>query len=176
MNPWDQSNSGAVISDDEKYRYALWRRWREPSRHPFFDNGLATFVMLNPSTADAMTDDPTVRRCKGFAESWGYEGMIVVNLFAYRATDPSELVPLSEQEAQGPDNYRWLENALSCTMTRVAAWGGKVPNGKAEYLLGLLQRWDLRALKINKDGSPAHPLYLPKDLSPMHKWPEVGHD
>ena len=78
--------SGAVFSPCERYRYKLWRVW-DPAR-PL---GCVMFLMLNPSTATDTEDDPTIRRCIGYARSWGYGGLYVGNLFAYRATDPADL-------------------------------------------------------------------------------------
>lgn len=88
---------GAIISDCQQYRYALWRIWDETK--PF-----VMFIMLNPSKADAETDDNTVRRCIGFAKSWGYGGIYICNLFAYRSTDPKVLLkvdnPFGDQNIQ----------------------------------------------------------------------------
>src|SRR5262245_35048856 len=77
-------DAGAEFSDDRVYRWRLWRRW---------DHGPMLMVVgLNPSTADEHTDDPTVRRCIGYAKRWGYAGLRMLNVFPYRATDPRELV------------------------------------------------------------------------------------
>jgi len=78
----DQPGSGAEISDCQRYRYALWRRWA--------DGPAVLFVMLNPSTADARSDDPTIRRCIGFARSWDYAAVLVANLFALRTPTPAD--------------------------------------------------------------------------------------
>ena len=76
--------SEAVISQDERHRYSLTRRWGDGPR-------VCCWIMLNPSTADATTDDPTIRRCIGFTHAWGYDALTVVNLYAWRATDPADL-------------------------------------------------------------------------------------
>ena len=78
-------NTGAIFSSDRIFRYILWRTWNE-------QNGHLMVIGLNPSTADETQDDPTIRRCVGFARQWGYGGLYMLNLFAYRATDPSELM------------------------------------------------------------------------------------
>ena len=79
----ERQQSGAILSDCNRYRYALWRRWS--------DGSLVGFILLNPATADEIDDDATITRCKGFAERWGYSGIVVCNLFAWRSTDPSVL-------------------------------------------------------------------------------------
>ena len=92
----------AVVSNWERYRYWLSRPLREPNST---DNAVA-FVMLNPSTADAWEDDATIRRCVGFAEAWGHDILIVVNLYAYRATDPKKLAKV--EDPVGPSNSHYL--------------------------------------------------------------------
>ena len=94
---------GATFSRDRRYRYRLWRRW-DRSR------AVVAFVMLNPSTADAMHDDPTIRRCVGFARAWGFGGVDVVNLFALRATDTRALRKAADPI--GPANDRHLRRAV----------------------------------------------------------------
>ena len=105
---------GATFSADRRYRYRLWREW-DRSR------AVVAFVMLNPSTADASRDDPTIRRCIGFARAWGFGGVEVANLFALRATDPRHLrgVP----DPVGPRNARSLKLALAHASLVVVAWG-----------------------------------------------------
>ena len=78
------SKSGAVFSDCRKYRYALWRIWDE-------NKPLVMIIGLNPSTADEISNDPTITRCKSFARACGYGGVLVANLFGFRATSPNEL-------------------------------------------------------------------------------------
>lgn len=118
---------GALISECGLYRYRLWRRWGIGPH--------ATWIMLNPSTADADLDDPTIRRCIGFARAWGFSAIEVVNLFALRATNPRELG--RSADPIGPDNDRHLSEAGRAAELRIAAWGhrplGIVPSAfKAE--------------------------------------------
>ena len=104
--------SDAVLSEDRVYRYALWRIWNE-------DRPLVMFVGLNPSTADETNDDPTLRRCMGFAESWGYGGVIMANIFAYRATDPKIM---KQTEAPiGPENDEWLRKLSNVSDLKLCA-------------------------------------------------------
>lgn len=150
---------GAVISKCEKYRYQLWRIWDESLP-------AVMFVMLNPSTADADEDDPTIRRCIGFAKSWGYGGIYVGNLFAYRATNPKEL--LYQEEAEGGFNWpHLLTMEVKCDKI-ICAWGNygivkKLTYKKYKPVL----RSKSHCLGISKDGAPKHPLYLKGDLKPI---------
>lgn len=155
----------AVMSDCQKYRYELRRVW-EPGEE------FVCFIGLNPSTADAAQDDPTIRRCISFARSWGYGGLIMVNLFAYRLTDSKQLknVPLPH----GRENWNWIESASLEARVVIAAWGGH-PMARIQ---GQRTREFLEACGVElkcifeneKDKSPAHPLYLKGDLTPS-PWP-----
>jgi hypothetical protein len=158
--------TGAVLSPDGKYRYRLWRRW-DPKISQ------ARFIMLNPSTADANTDDPTIKKCMKFARSWGCGGIEVVNLFAYRATNPKALKPLTCEEAVGPWNDEILFEVLrNKGGINIAAWGqnGKL-FGRAAAVGWELDKTATRlyALKLAKDGTPYHPLYL-KDETKAFLW------
>jgi hypothetical protein len=136
-----------------------------------------TFIMLNPSTADAEQDDATIRRCIGFARRHNCSELIVVNLFAYRATNPRELY--KAHDPVGPDNMEHVLRALEDTYKSedpgyvVCAWGahGKLMD-QDETVLGWIEGEDFPAycLAINKDGTPKHPLYMPADaqLIPYH--------
>ncbi|MFB4275778.1 DUF1643 domain-containing protein [Nonomuraea sp. MTCD27] len=155
----DDTASGAVI--DGPYRYTLWRTW--DGRLP-----VCGWVMLNPSTADACADDPTIRRCVGFARRWGFGGIVVRNLFAFRATSPRQL--LDAADPVGPDNEEWLSRWDGVTGV-VAAWGtGRWPRlagdrwRRAAALLAPLGPVCLRAAR---DGQPVHPLYQPAHLEPI---------
>ena len=152
----------AVISPCGRYRYELSRQWVDPGDSKA--DAYAVFIMLNPSTADHQQDDPTIRRCIDFAKRWGMGGLMVVNLFAWRATNPDELYG-RVQEHIGPDNDRHIIAACSMAQVVVAAWGAHplaVQRGAAvRKMVG-----DLHYLRLTRDGHPAHPLYLPKSLEP----------
>jgi hypothetical protein len=152
--------TAARISADGLYRYALLRRWKD-------DGGFVTFVMLNPSTADATVDDPTIRRCVGFAKAWGYGAVHVLNLFAYRATDPKELTRVADPI--GPENDTYLARHGVDSGLMVAAWGShKMARPRAYDLTRRLHaRW--HCLGTTKDGSPRHPLYVAAATQPV-KW------
>lgn len=148
----------ALLSDDGLYRYALWRVWgtRRTLR----------FVMLNPSTADATVDDPTIRRCIGFARREGYDSLTVLNLYAYRATDPKALLTCSD--AVGPYNdlhlCGHLAEASMAGEPVVAAWGANAQPDRVRDVLALTEhKVDWRCLGTTKDGHPRHPLYVRGD-------------
>lgn len=153
---------GAVISTCQRYRYVLWRTVAEVKSQ----SAPCVFVMLNPSTAAAAVEsnDATLRRCTGYARSWGYERLVVVNLFAYRATLPKELKAVVDPV--GPENDRWLAEAMAIAGIRVCAWG---PNGAfqgRDRSFRQAHPHGLYCLKKTKDGFPSHPLRLLADLKP----------
>ena len=154
--------NGAVFSLCGKYRYALHRQWMG-------GKNVACFIMLNPSTADATQDDPTIRRCVNYAKTWGFETLSVLNIFAYRSTDPDALHRLSESQAIGPENDDYIVAVAAIATLVVCA------RGTHGYLFdrGVKVRNALQSkgvmphvLRFTKDGHPAHPLYLPKTLEP----------
>lgn len=158
----------ASISECGRYRFELGRSW---------DDSLPSlvFVMLNPSTADADVDDPTIRKCVGFAQRFGYGSMAVANLFAYRATDPAELkragYPVHPEE---DDRLEQLCTDWDGQSTIVCAWGSNAKGlARVQRVRELLTRGGntIMALHMNADGTPAHPLYQPytRTLVPM-RW------
>lgn len=146
----------AVLSRDGRYRYHLSRRWG--------DGPQITFVMLNPSTADAHSDDRTLRRCIGFTRSWGYDGLTVVNLYALRSTDPAAL--WRADDPIGPENDRHLADAAARSELLVAAWGTHARRERVQQVLAIPGFDRLTALRVTARGAPAHPLYLPRHLTP----------
>ncbi len=140
---------------DGPYRYNLWRTWGDP------EGPYALFCMLNPSTADALQDDPTIRRCIGFALSWGMSRLCVVNLYAFRATDPKDL--FKAEDPVGPHNDVWIANEAKRAARIVAAWGSNAEELRAKSVVHLLKKYGpLYCLRRTKKGQPSHPLYLPK--------------
>lgn len=155
--------TGALISDCGKYRYRLWRRWNEALPH-------LLFIMLNPSTADASKDDRTITRCIRKAYKLRYGGIEVVNLFAFRATDPDDLMQADEPIGTENDGaiLSAVEEALDHGGMVICAWGGNAAGTPREkYVLDILNGVPLFALRVNADGTPAHPLYLPESLDPV---------
>jgi hypothetical protein len=148
----------AIFSECGKYRYKLSRDWSGKANEPY-----VLFVGLNPSTADDVADDPTIRRCIQFACDWGYNKMCMANLFAYRATRP-ELM-FDAKDPIGIDNDDWLSLLTYNAQITVAAWGN---NGafmkRSAYFLENYN--NIYSLGNTLKGEPKHPLYLKKTLTP----------
>ena len=147
---------GAIFDMIGKYRYTLWREWS--TYHPRI-----VFVLLNPSTADQERNDPTIRRCIGFARAWKFGSVEVVNLFAYRATDARELLKIDDPV--GDENDLFLIHAVERCSTVVVGWGSRgTLLGRDRRVLSLLvDKKDVFCLGITKDGQPRHPLYVKGD-------------
>lgn len=149
----------AQMSPCEQYRYILTRRWGVGRS--------AVFVMLNPSTADAATDDPTIRRCVSFARREGCSGITVVNLYAFRATGPADM--LKAGDPVGPANDVYLVGAINGAADSgspvIAAWGANGNAIRARVVVNMA--WEagveLMCLGVTKGGSPRHPLYVRGD-------------
>jgi len=147
----------AAVFDSQRctYRYLLTRIW---------DRGLppVVWVMLNPSTADAMADDPTIRRCTSFAKREKAGGIVVVNLFALRSTDPRAL--LHHHDPVGPVNDLFIQHAVQGAHQVIAAWGAAgVQHGRGQRVAQMLARRgvEVSCLGTTSTGQPRHPLYLP---------------
>lgn len=150
----------AVISECGRYRYRLYREWAPSERMPVL------WVMLNPSTADASIDDPTIRRCIAFSRAWGYGALWVGNLYAYRSTDPAALWTMAADDARGPDNECHLYQMSCESALIVLAWGA--PGGQT-VPLSMLTPGGLWCLGKTKSGAPRHPLYVRGD-TPLQEW------
>jgi hypothetical protein len=149
--------SGAVFSPCLIFRYRLWWTWAAGPR--------VAFIGLNPSTADATADDPTVRRCIGFARAWGYGGVDVVNLFAFRATEPRVLK--RAVDPNGPDNNDHLFEVAKGVGRVVAAWGVHGTHcDRDDTVLELLRAAGVKVscLSRTRAGYPRHPLYAKASL------------
>lgn len=148
----------AIFSQQRVYRYTLEIKW--DASLP-----LLMCIGLNPSTADEVDDDPTLRRVKRFARDWNYGGIIMTNLFAFRSTDPK--VMLSHPRPIGDRNNTLLKTSRERAAFCLCAWGnhGRHLN-RADWVLENLS--DLHALKITGAGCPQHPLYLPANTKPFH--------
>lgn len=183
------ADSGALLSEDGAFRYKLWRIW---------DASLPALpiVMFNPSTADAKRDDPTIRRCVGFAWRWRslakIGGIVIGNLYAYRATDPQNvydrLKEMSADQTIGPENDRHLqeivEAAVRADVSVLCAWGN--PAYEARQILGpddklagvrdyevfssmIAAGARVMTLGFNRNGTPKHPVRLPYSQT-LHRW------
>jgi len=108
-------DAGAIVSEDGRYRYRLWRAWGTGPR--------LGWLMLNPSTADGRVDDPTIRKCVGFARRNGFDGIEVSNLFALRSTDPTSILLADYDDAVGPENDEAIALMLERVPLIVLGWG-----------------------------------------------------
>lgn len=177
--------SSAVFDKDRIYRYSLVRRWKP--------GPMVLWVMLNPSTADETVLDPTLRRCLGFTQRWGHAlgdfgGFVVCNLYAFQSTDPKGLWERRTVDIMSPEGV-WMgtmivnppddpvgpgnddairEAAKACDLT-IVGWGGNAKPERERKVAQLLHDIGVKpqALRLSKDGSPGHPLYLPGNTKPF---------
>lgn len=151
----DGEHGSATLSADKKYRYRLTRRWGD-------GQGIRiVWIMLNPSTANHEANDPTITRCIGFSKRLGASSLVVVNLFAYRTTNPKEL--LRVEDPAGPNNMEALLSAAQCSDEAVAAWG-EIPRRvfeRAHEAISAVRAMRLKCLGTTKGGAPRHPVRLP---------------
>lgn len=188
----EYTSGGATISPDGLYRYRLWREWRgthDPKNWRWYgvkdgagqeigEPLACLFVMLNPSTADGTVDDPTIRRCVGFAKRWDYERLEVVNLFAYRATKPEDWIKVAGMggDPVGWQNCEYVKNVAAAAGLIVCAWGAHGGfAGQDQTMRGWLEEGNSKlvhyALGFTKDKQPRHPLYMPW-VATLQRMPE----
>lgn len=150
----------ATFSACGNYRYALDRIWDR-------DKPYALFIALNPSTATADQDDATTRKCINYVKAWKeFGGLRLVNLFAYKATLPTEMKAAADPI--GRANDRWIKRSAAQAGLIIAAWGNHGAHlGRADAVKGMLP--EIHCLRVNASGEPSHPLYLPGELRPF-KW------
>lgn len=157
----------AVISGDRVYRYVLTRRWSAAPAMPW--------MCLNPSTADADTDDPSIRRMCGFARREGCGGICVLNLYAMRSPDPGALRDGASLDPVGPDNDRWIaglriEFAVRAVVPVTVAWGANpLAAARVPRVMELLAGLPAVCLGTTRSGAPRHPLYVRAD-APLVPW------
>lgn len=158
-------SQNCIFSPDRTHRYTLWRYL-----DGFTQTRFVQFIGLNPSTADEIIDDPTIRRCKDFAARWGYSALCMTNLFSFRATDPKVMRAATVQVDHIRLNRWWIKEIACLASLTVCAWGvhGSF-RGEADALLLELSAWRARlhCLGRTKDGHPKHPLYLRADSQPI---------
>jgi len=154
--------SCAEIDPTRMYRYSLIRTWEASLPR-------VCFIMLNPSTADAEQDDPTIRRCLHFARQEGFGSLEVVNLYAYRTTDRKVLA--SVRDPVGPGNDAAIRRAIARAEKVVLAWGASADLNRADNVRILVR--EAYALGLNKDGSPRHPLYVPGSQRLERDWTTI---
>jgi hypothetical protein len=184
-----------IFSPCRLYRYTLWREWWQNSlprpmcrdcadadplgicSHDGTRCDPTAYLMvigLNPSTADETKDDPTIRRCIGFAKAWGFGALCMTNLFAWRDTLPENMKRAADPV--GPLNDFYLFELAKNAGMILAAWGKHGSHlWRTDYLRDVFGEagFPLYCLRLNKDGSPEHPLYIPADTSPRIYAPPV---
>ena len=145
-------SAGAAFDSSKTFRYVLWRNFAVDPKD------VCLWIMLNPSTADEHTDDPTVRRCQQFSRAWGFDACRVVNAFSFRSTNPKALsiVP----DPIGPENDHYLQQEAAAASKIVCAWGvhGAL-DGRSGRLRALLSAHECWCFGLTKNGEPLHPLY-----------------
>ncbi len=150
---------GAIFSEDRKYRYVLWRVWRN-------NPSLRLFIGLNPSTANEIIDDPTITRSIKRANKDGFGGLLMMNLYAFVSTNPNAL--LEDGDFIGINNNAYLEQMIELANQTVCGWGSFAPvKNRAPSVLKMIP--EPYCLGINKDGQPKHPLYISYD-TPIVKY------
>lgn len=155
--------TGAVFSPCRTWRYTLWRRFTPDA----LVKEMCCFIGLNPSTADETQDDPTIRRCIQFSKDWGYKGYVMLNLFAYRATDPR--VMKAAADPFGESNTEAMFEVSMMAGRVVAAWGNHGQfRGQSVRIKRMLPKSTVH-LGLTKSGEPKHPLYLLASTVPQ-KW------
>ena len=153
----------AFISNDPRYRYWLTRTWDESKPS-------VVFMLLNPSTADAAKDDATIRKCMAYSKRWGYGGIVVINLYAFRSRDPKKM--LACDDPVGPHNDRWIllwwEQARRTGAPIIAGWGNNAQQDRVRWILRLASECGivLNTLEMGR-YAPKHPLYLRNECLPI---------
>jgi hypothetical protein len=154
--------TGAAFDEKRIYRYMLWRRILEKGN-------TITWIGLNPSTADEEVDDPTVKRVVSFSKAWGYAKVYMVNLFAFRATNPKDMKKAADPG--GPENLGWIVKLCNQSQMCLAAWGNNGSfGGSGKNLLKQLDYLGIgpiHCLGVTKKGHPKHPLYLSRNTKPQ---------
>lgn len=162
---------GAEFSRSMLHRFTLWRAWGDGPR--------VAFIGMNPSTATATENDPTVTRCINYARDWGFAGMFMLNVMAWRQTDP-RLLPPSDLDVAPGENllaiFRTVELVRSAGGLVVCAWGAHRRVVRLVAAQGLVERVGppVYVLGLTKDGHPRHPLYMRRDLRPARWDPHAG--
>lgn len=153
------------------HRYTLSRSW-------IGNGGVVNFIMLNPSTADDVADDATIRKCVGFAKRWGFSGLVVTNLFAYRATQPTDLKSILSRvggfrEGVGEENTSHLDREAKYAHAVVCAWGDncEMLPSRSRDVISMLRHRDLYCIRKTKKGNPVHPVREPYTNAPEIFYP-----
>lgn len=162
----------ASLSPDGVYRYTLGRQWAKPPEGRQLRT--VSWLMLNPSTADGETDDNTIRKVVKYSRLWGFDALLVVNLFAYRSPDPSDLASAKScgVDIVGPQNDTAIVHAVTHSEGVICAWGTQtIAVPRVAAVVKYLARIPLpkMCLGVTMNGSPRHPLYM-KDKQYARPW------
>ena len=159
---------GAIFSEDRVYRYKLWRPVEQPENNNHLQtNDTLTFIMLNPSVANEDKNDATIRRCLGYAKIWGYNELVVVNLFAMISTEPKDLYSATIDPMGGEENNYHIIDAINNSSLSICAWGNHgIYQNRGNIVKGLIlsKFGKYHHLGLNKNGEPKHPLRLSKEV------------
>lgn len=155
------TTSGAIFSECKQYRYALWRKLND---EPDAD---CVWIGLNPSTADESKLDNTTRRCLDWSQRWGCNRYVMLNAYAFRATKPRDM--FAADDPIGIDNDRVIRDFCATAQIIVAAWGGNADDLRSVAVCNVVNR-RLDCLGLNSDGTPKHPLYVPKATERILFW------
>lgn len=162
----------ASFSDDGRYRWSLSREIPYSLSFEGVTDGVVVFCMLNPSTADAAKNDPTITRCMNYARAWGGRNLYVVNAYAFRSTNPGGLWRYGIEASGNPWNDKFIRAAARLAFygrgVFVCGWGGNIKRARQERVLSLVRAEGATpmALGVTRGGNPRHPLYMKKDAHP----------
>lgn len=156
--------NACVFSADRRHRYSLIHRWDDLLTPPS-GRGIA-WICLNPSTADENQLDPTLRRIQGFSAAWGYTHFVMLNAFAFRATDPADMKAAADPI--GPDNDRWIRHWAGRVDSVMVGWGEHGAHlDRHRQVVALLDAAKTFCLARNASGQPKHPLYVAQKTKPV---------
>lgn len=159
----------AIFSTDMRLRYVLTRSWEGGSK-------MMLWIMLNPSTAAAINDDPSIRRCITFAQDWGYSGMFVVNIFPYRTPYPKNLIKTKMKPGEIWQNTAYIQEYSTKVERVVCAWGNYPILKKLNPDLSWLHQFEkIYTLKVGANNTPTHPLYMRKETK-LIRWKPTLND
>ena len=163
----DRWRGYAQFSEDERHRYLLTWDWSTAEVPRSRGEERCTWIMMNPSTATERQLDPTLRRCARFSMDWGFGGMVILNAYAFRATNPKHCLEAHDRVGMHNDMIvsLWLEQSTRL----IVAWGGKLERSRAYEMRKMVEGRNPMCLHVGADGQPTHPLYLPTDTEP-HPW------
>jgi len=156
-----------VLSEDQQYRFTLWREWADDLLFDRTQEGFINFICLNPSTADEKNDDATIRRLKAFTKEWDYSAFCVTNLFAFRSTSPEQMK--DSRFPIGQNNDQWIERIAKEATLVVCAWGNHgLFNHRGKDVYSILESAGIipHFLRLTKHQQPGHPLYVPLKTPP----------